>query len=135
MNCGQSKIPKQLPLWTSPSDKPLSTDRRRNDEPVPLWVRMSSRTDRRCCECGRNLAIEPAIKESQGLLCFPCRYQADKSGQECRFIHSESYRKDCERYRTECEHYQAECERYLPEYENKVSPARVSVVPVKQGER
>src|SRR5258706_12595084 len=46
----------------------------------------------RCCyKCGKDLAVEPAIKGLRGLLCFPCRYKLDKAGGERFIIETELY--------------------------------------------
>ncbi|MEW6102648.1 MAG: HNH endonuclease [bacterium] len=47
--------------------------------------------ERKCCNCGRSLSNEPAIRGLKGFLCFPCRYNFDKDGGEKFFLEHQSY--------------------------------------------
>ena len=48
---------------------------------------------RRCYNCGRDLAIEPAIKEPLGLLCFTCRYRIDQPVWDRYILERQLYEK------------------------------------------
>jgi hypothetical protein len=115
MNHGKDSVPEQLSLWAKPVREPLQKPKPHAPDVLPLG------SVRFCAKCSRDLSVEPAVKEAEALLCFPCRVATDNGMNESRLIHSEWYRKELVRYQEELERQELEHRRNLAQFEKETA--------------